>query len=345
VGVSDADNVIYEWSLDTSADAVAVANAPTASAILVTEERFLFALGAGGDARRVEWSDREDNTTWTPAATNEAGGISLTGGTGILCGARVRGQALILTDQTAHVATYQGPPFVYGFEQVGTACGGISRHCVAVVEEGAFWMGRGGFFRFAGGSVEAIPCEVRDFVFEGLTRSQQSKVFAVSNAEFGEVWWFYPGEDSTECNRYVAYSYRENHWLIGAIDRTCGVDVGPFLNPVWASSGGVIYSQETGADWMGSPVFAESGAVNFANNFATITQMFPDERTTGKVTATFKVRQYPNGLETSFGPFSMSEKVDLRFTGRQVRLRVDGAASEIWSVGVNQVRYSVRGTR
>ena len=96
----------------------------------------------------------------------------------------------------------------------------ISRKAAAVSEAGAFWMGRGGFFTYAGGAVQAIACDVRDFVFNDLNRSQQSKVHAVANAEFGEIWWFYPGDDSTECNRYVAYNYREGHWLIGAIDRT-----------------------------------------------------------------------------------------------------------------------------
>lgn len=345
VGVSDADQVIYEWALDTSADAVAVSGAPTACGLVVSEERFLFALCAGGDNRKVAWSDREDNTTWTPAATNEAGDFTLTGGTKIQLGIRVRGQVLILTDQTAHVASYIGPPLVYGFEQVGTACGAISRKAAAVSEAGAFWMGRGGFFTYAGGSVQAVPSDVRDFVFNDLNRSQQSKVHAVANAEFGEIWWFYPGDDSTECNRYVAYNYREGHWLIGAIDRTAGVDVGPFLNPIWASSGGVIYSHETGANWGGAAVYAETGPVNFGNNFASVVEMFPDEKTQGQVTATFKVRDYPNAAEASFGPYTMSNPVSLRFTSRQIRMRVDGAASSLWTVGINTLRYVVRGTR
>ena len=33
--------------------------------------------GAGGNPRKVQWSDREDNTLWTPAATNEAGDLEL----------------------------------------------------------------------------------------------------------------------------------------------------------------------------------------------------------------------------------------------------------------------------
>ena len=45
--------------------------------MMVTEERFVFAFGAGGDPRKIAWSDREDNDTWTPAATNEAGDIQI----------------------------------------------------------------------------------------------------------------------------------------------------------------------------------------------------------------------------------------------------------------------------
>ena len=344
VGVSDADGGIYEWALDTAADAVAVANAPTASALIVTEERFLFALGADGEGRKVQWSDRENNTVWTPASTNEAGEFTLTGCSQIMCGARVRGQTLILTDETAHTATYQGPPFVYGFERVGTACGALSRRAVAVSDAGAFWMGAGGFFRYAGGSVEPMVCPVSDFVFSGLNRAQQSKIHAVSNAEFGEIWWFYPDDGSSECNRYVAFCYRENHWLIGEIDRTCGFDKGPFGNPIWFSPDGVAYRQEA-APSAGAGVWAETGALNFGNGAATALEMFPDERTSGQVTGTFMVRQYPNGAETTFGPYAMSQKVDLRFTGRQMRMRIDGLPGAAWSVGVNQLRFNPRGTR
>jgi len=48
------DGRILEWQLDTAANAAAVSNAPTGnSAVVVTEERFLFALGAGGNPRLV----------------------------------------------------------------------------------------------------------------------------------------------------------------------------------------------------------------------------------------------------------------------------------------------------
>ena len=52
------DGKIYEWDLDTANDAVVLSNAPTQNkAVLVTAERFVFALGASGNARKVAWSD------------------------------------------------------------------------------------------------------------------------------------------------------------------------------------------------------------------------------------------------------------------------------------------------
>ena len=78
VACSVADGTLWEWQLDVASNAAVISNAPTDNlGLLVTEDRFLFALGAGGNARKVQWSDREDNTTWTPAATNEAGDIEL----------------------------------------------------------------------------------------------------------------------------------------------------------------------------------------------------------------------------------------------------------------------------
>ena len=146
VACSTADGRILEWQLGTSSDAAVLSNAPTNnSGIIVTEERFIFALGAGANPRKVQWCDREDNTTWTPAATNEAGDIELQTSGQIETAIRTRGQTLIITDVDAHTARYIGPPYVYGFERVGSSCGIISRQAAADVDMGVFWMGSGGF--------------------------------------------------------------------------------------------------------------------------------------------------------------------------------------------------------
>ena len=55
-----------------------------------------------------------------------------------------------------------------------------------------------------------------------------------ANGQFGEVWWFYCSENSTEIDRYVAYDYTERHWLIGNLARTSGTERGVFRYPVMA---------------------------------------------------------------------------------------------------------------
>lgn len=214
--------------------------------ILVTEERFLFALGANSNPRKIAWCDRENNTVWTAAATNEAGDIELSDNGEIMLGIRTRGQTLILTDTAAHIARYIGPPYVYGFERVGTSCGAISAKCAADVDSGVYWMGEGGFFRFDGNIVQQVPCEVYDYIFNDINTDQKSKIWAYANAEYNEVWWYYPSESSSEIDKYVAYNYATNHWLIGTLSRTSGVSKGVWPYAMLANSQGQVYEHEVG---------------------------------------------------------------------------------------------------
>ena len=345
---SSDDGQIVEWQLNGATPAAALTNAPTSNtAMMVTEERFVFALGAGGNARKVQWCDREDNTTWTPAATNEAGDIELQTNGKILAGIKTRSQALILTDQDAHTATYQGPPFVYGFERVGTSCGLIAAKAVASIDAGVIWMGRRSFFSYSGGSVQEVPCEVADYVFSDMNNDQRSKIAAVVNSQWNEIWWFYPSSGSTECDRYVAYDYIENIWMTGTMDRTSGVDRGVFREPMWIDASGVLYEHEIGYSYGASTPFAETGPISIGagDKVMRVTSLIPDEKTQGDVQAKFKTRFYPNADESEFGPFSMANPTDVRFTGRQVRMRVEGNTNSDWRVGVMRIEARAGGKR
>ena len=342
------DGKIYQWQLNAATPAAVLSNAPTnCSGMMVTEERFVFAFGAGGNPRKVAWSDREDNNTWTPAATNEAGDIEIqTNGT-ILKGLRTRGQSLILTDQDAHTATYSGPPFVYGFERVGTSCGLIAANAAASIDEGVVWMGQRSFFIYAGGSVRDLPCEVADYVFSDMNNDQRSKVHAVVNSRFNEIWWFYPSASGIECDSYVAFDYAENIWTTGTIDRTAGVDRGVFRQPFWIAADGILYEQEIGFDYGGQSPFAETGpiALGVGENVMAVRGMIPDENTLGDVNATFKTRFYPTDTERDYGPYSMANPTSLRFTGRQIRMRVTGNTSSDWRVGIMRLDAVAGGRR
>lgn len=343
VACSVDDGTIWQWNLNTANDAVAMTNAPTGNlGVLVTEERFVFALGSGGDPRKIAWSDFEDETTWTPASTNQAGDVTLQTPGQIMAGVKTRGQSLILTDQDAHRGVYVGPPFVYQFERVGSACGLVARKAFADTPAGVFWMGQRGFFAYNGSGVSEVPCDVLDKVFADINTAQITKSWAVANSQFGEVWFFYPSSGSTEIDRYVAYNYRDNHWTMGALARTAGVDRGVFRAPIWASDAGRIYNHETGFNYDGSEVYAETGPfkIGSGDNLSVVTELIPDEINLGDVTATFKTRLYPNGSETSHGPYTMTDPTSVRFQGRQIRMRLSGDNLTGWRVG--KFRFDVK---
>ena len=349
IACNEDDGKIYEWQLNTAAPAAAVSNAPVSnSGIVVTEERFLFALGAGGNPRLVQWSDREDNTTWTPAATNEAGDLELNTSGSIMKGLTVRGQTLILTTRDAHVANYIGPPYVYGIERVGTSCGLAAKQAAIVVDAGAFWMGANSFYMLQGAAVQELQSDVSDYVFNDINKAQVSKAFAVSNSMFGEVTWFYPSAASGENDKYVTFNYVENTWYTGNLGRTAGHDRGAFRQPMMvAASDNKVYEHEIGFDYGGLEPFAETGPfmLGSGDQVISVTEMLPDEKTQGDVDVTFKTRFYPNGTERSYGPYSMSNPTSLRFTGRQVRMRIEGQRLSDWRVGVNRVDVVQGGRR
>jgi hypothetical protein len=348
VACSIADGRLLEWDLDVGNNAAPISNAPTGNlSLMVTSERFLFALGAGGNPRKVQWCDRENNTVWTPTTTNEAGDIDLQTSGQIMLGIRTRGQSLILTDQDAHTATYQGPPFVYGFERVGSACGVVSRRAAVSVDEGVIWMGQRGFHFYSGGAVQDIPCEVADHVFGGMNTAQMSKVYGVSNQQYNEVWWFYPSASSNENDSYVCFNYAEKHWSIGTLSRTAAVDGGIFRNPIWVGPEGVAYNHETGLSHNSQTVFAESGPISLGvgDNVMAATMLIPDEKTQGDVSATFRTRFYPNDTQRTYGPYSMANPTSVRFTGRQIRMRVEGERLADWRVGVMRLDAKPGGMR
>ena len=345
---------VDEVSFKLGITAAAISNAPIdCLGLVVTEERFLFALGGRFPAesyanpRKVYWCDQEDNTTWTAATTNQAGSQELQTSGMIMQGLRTRGQTLIITDIDAHVARYVGSPFIFGFERVGTACGAISRKAAVDVDMGAFWMGQRGFFTFQGNTVQQLPCAVHDYVFDDFERSQQSQIWAWSNVEYGEIWWFYPSSNSQEVDRYVAYNYNDNYWITGNLSRTAGVPRGVFKHPLLIATNKTVYEHESSLSYDGADVFAETGPISLGNGDQTmnVMQLIPDEKTQGEVSLKFKTRFYPNDTETTHGPYTPANPTGVRFAGRQFRMRVDGTAGKDWRVGNMRVDAFPAGKR
>lgn len=344
------DEVVVEWTPGTT-EALPVANAPSATAVVTSGQRFLFALGANGDPRRVSWSDQENNTLWQAAPDNQAGGIRIESKGRLRSGIATPGGVLMFTETDAHTARYIGGTFVYEVERAGDGCGIIAPNAAVEIDGEVVWMGHESFWIFRE-YLRPLKCEVAGRVFDNLNRLQAGKIKAHHNAAFGEVWWLYPSSGSFENDRYVIYNYREGHWATGRLDRGCMIDSAPFRYPLGVGHDGALYEHEVGLDHGGADVFLQSGPFELntdedglGGRSVSIMSFIPDERTLGATTLTIKSRQYPNGPETVTGPFPAAAKTDMRVNARQHSMRLDAQDGIDWRVGRPRVDIRLSGRR
>ncbi len=76
-----------------------------------------------------------------------------------------------------------------------------------------------------------------------------------------------------------------------------------------------------------------------------VNKLIPDERTQGQVQAKFKTRFYPNDTETTHGAYALANPTSVRFSGRQIRIRLEGTGNDNWRAGVMRVEARPGGTR
>lgn len=319
-----------------------IANAPEDNVgIVVTNERYLVALGAGGNKRKVQWSTQEDNTVWTPLATNTAGDLELETNGQIACARRVGNDILIWTDIDVHLMRYLGPPFVYGIERIAVGAGVVGPKAVAVSGNTAIWLSESGFWLFDG-SVRPLQCDANNDVTDNINRQQQAKVHGANNSEFGEMWFFYPSENSTENDKYIAYDYRQNHWIVGTLARTAWVDQGALGKPLAADPDGYIYGHETGwtndnATRVGS-VYAETGPIEVGagDRFAVINRIISDEYDAlPSVQATISYKNTPQSTEASKQyVFNQADGyIDTRINARQLKVKLEATRDDGFKFG------------
>lgn len=352
VGCCTGDQKIYEMNVGTGVVAQ-VANSPTALAVLTTNENYLLALGAGGSGKRIAWPTLGDDTVWAATNQNSAGGINLqTNGT-CMAGARVGLQNLVWTTTDVHLINFINKPGIYGPIKLADHCGLIGPNAACVTDV-AYWWAPGGFFTY-NGIVEPLNCEVQDYIFKNVNLTQVAKIEAALNSKNNEIIWFFPSLNSMEVDSYVAYNYKMKVWYYGlqsAMARTTWVDRGVFPWPLAVDAAGVIYEMEQGFLANGvsraGQVFAVSGSAQIGNGDKVICSnlMIPGVGVNpGSLQMSAKARFAPTGPETTLGPWSLVPNAEgysgVRFTGRQVALRLDQIADTDWSF--DQLRFDVAG--
>jgi hypothetical protein len=189
------------------------------------------------DPMFIRFSNQEDYTTYQPTATNTAGTFRLDKGNEIVGAVSGKDYTLVLTDTSAYVIQYVGPPFTFSVRQVGTNCGLIGQNALSYSNGNVFWMsGEGSFFVYDG-TVKAMPCSVEDFVFTttgnnlGINYNSSLLIYCEHNTLYNEINWFYPASGSEQINRCVTFNYGENCWTTSSLARSSYIDQGVFDLP------------------------------------------------------------------------------------------------------------------
>ncbi len=362
---------IYYWDRSGGVGARAVelsslagANAtPTiAKQVLVSDrDRHIIAFGCDTESNpgvqdplAIRFSDQESLTDWQSTATNNAGELRLGSGSEIIMAVETRQQILVYTDDSLYAMQFLGPPFTFGVDHISENITTMGPLCAAAVEDNVFWMGQEEFYVY-GGTVQRLPCTVRDFVFDDINLNQREKIVAATNTAFSEVWWFYPSESSNINDRYVVYNYQQQVWYYGTLNRTAWIDRGIFDQPVAAGTDNYLYTQEQGFDADGSPITAyiESSQIDIGDGdqFAFIKRLIPDltfrDSTAASPSANFtiKTRNFPGGdylqstekaitKSASIPVEQFTDQVHLRLRGRSFALRVESDESGVgWRLG------------
>lgn len=381
------DGGIYYWDASAGLTTRAVAlnslagsnAAPTiAKQILVSDrDRHVIAFGcdpegAPGvqDPMTIRFSSQESLTQWASTATTTAGELRLGSGSEIVCALETRQQILVFTDTTLYAMQYLGPPFTFGVGAISESISIRSPNSAASVNDMVFWMGRNEFYVY-GGTVERLPCTVRDYVFDNFNEGQAEKVVSGVNTTNSEVWWFYPSATSDSIDRYVVYNYLEQCWYYGTLGRTAWVDRGVLSNPLAASADGYLYEHEVGFDdGSTNPASAISAYIDSSpidigegDQFMFIDRMIPDlsfENTASanpSVSFALTVQNYPFGsysattsqnfTRTQVVPVTVAtELLFYRLRGRQMSLKVSSSMTNMtWRLGSPRVSLRPDGRR
>ena len=360
-------------------------NVPTVTNNLLVSDinRFVFCFGtnplgvSAKDPMLIRWSDQEDATNWTPAATNQAGSLRLSRGTEIVAAQQSRQEVLVWTDSSVYSLQYVGAGSgVWSATLVGEQTSIASQNSVAYANGVSYWMGKDKFYKYDG-RVQTLRCDLRKFIFTDFNDLQYVQVFGGSNEAFHEVWWFYCSGSSSSIDRYVIYNYREDIWYYGNMARTAWLDSGLRSFPLAATYNSVLVDHENGIDdnETGTPAaisaFITSAQFDLedGHQFALVSRMIPDvsfEGSTGD-SPTINMTLFPlnssgsgrntpaseSGVNAGTVVRSASSPVDVyteqihtRVRGRQMSLKVDSGTTGVqWQLGSPRLDMRADGRR
>jgi len=133
------------------------ASAPVAKYVTVVRD-FVVAANDGTSTSKVYWSDINDETDWTPAATSQSDFQVLPDG-GDITGLAGGEYGLIFLERAIYRMSYTGSPFFFQFDAISRTLGCISNGSITQYGNLTYFLADDGFYVCDGQSTRSIGAE------------------------------------------------------------------------------------------------------------------------------------------------------------------------------------------
>lgn len=251
-------------------------------------------------------------------------------------------------------STVGGTNYYWSYDLVSSQTSVMSSSGIIEYDGIFYWAGVDRFLSY-NGVVKEIPNTInQNYFFDNLNLAQRQKVWATKVPRYGEIWWFYPKGDATECTDAIIYNVREQSWYdageaLGA-RRSAGCFSEIFPKPLWAGNEVdtdgkcVMWQHESGADQVlrtdvtaiqsyfeTSSVGAITGLVGGSdkpgdNLWTRLERVEPDFIQSGEMTVTVTGKGYADDADAESAPYPFTPgtlKIDMREQRREMRLRFE----------------------
>jgi hypothetical protein len=181
---------------------------------VVSLHPYVFVYGNNGLIQNCSAGNAQDWVSADANATNVATG-KIVQGLPVRGGSNAPSGLFWSLDSLVRVSYIGGagtPPQYWRYDIISSQSSILSSQSAIEYDGVYYWCGVDRFLMY-NGVVKEIPNSMnQNYFFDNLNYSQRQKVWVSKVPRFGEVWWFYPRGDATECTDAIVYNTRENIW-------------------------------------------------------------------------------------------------------------------------------------
>lgn len=166
-------------------------------------------------------------STWTAAATNDAGSAILADTPGpVMCAMPLQSVLLVFKRSSTYAVDYGGPS-IFSVRLLDGDRGALTRHAVTDVGGKLFVVSDGDIYLTDGVNWRSIGQQrMKDYLFAQLAQASYENLYVVHHRAQNEVWICYPSAGNTYATEAIVYNVATDAWGVRTLASGTCADVG-----------------------------------------------------------------------------------------------------------------------